>query len=97
MKVVFLKYARQELDDATQFYALEFSGLGRRFREEVKNAVSRIIEYPEAWPLERGDFRKCKLHKFPYVSCSILLIRRRSLSLQLRISTENLNTGLIGK
>ena len=67
MKVVFLKYAKQELDDATQFYELEFSGLGRRFREEVKNAVSRIVEYPEAWPLERGDFRKCMLHKFPYV------------------------------
>jgi hypothetical protein len=38
MKVIFLKYARQELDDATQFYELEFSGLGQRFREEVKNA-----------------------------------------------------------
>ena len=67
MKVIFLKYAKQELDDAIQFYELEFSGLGQRFREEVKNTVSRIVEYPEAWPLERGDIRKCMLHKFPYV------------------------------
>ena len=66
MNVVFLKYARQELDDATQFYEMEFSGLGQRFREEVKRAVSRIVEYPEAWPLERGDIRKCKLYKFSY-------------------------------
>ncbi|NTW70238.1 MAG: type II toxin-antitoxin system RelE/ParE family toxin [Chlorobiaceae bacterium] len=66
MKVVFLKYARQELDDAIQFYEMEFSGLGQSFSEEVKKAVSRIVAYPEAWPLEREDIRKCMLHKFPY-------------------------------
>jgi plasmid stabilization system protein ParE len=67
MNVIFLKYAKQELDDATQFYEMEFSGLGPRFREEVKNTVSRIVEYPEAWPQERGDIRKCMLYKFSYV------------------------------
>lgn len=65
-KVVFLRYAKFELDDATHFYNMEFIGLGQSFKEEVKKAVSRIAEYPEAWPAVRGDIRKCVIHKFPY-------------------------------
>jgi len=66
MKVVFLKYAQQELDDAAYFYEMEFRGLGKNFKTEVKKAISRIAEYPEAWPQEYGDVRKCLIHKFPY-------------------------------
>ena len=66
MKVIFSKYARQELDDATQYYEIEYRGLGKRFRDEVRKAAKRISEYPEAWSVERGEVRKCTLHKFPY-------------------------------
>jgi hypothetical protein len=66
MKVIFSKYAKQELDDATQYYEIEYQGLGKRFREEVRKAAKRISGYPEAWSVERGDVRKCILHKFPY-------------------------------
>ena len=66
MKVIFSKYAKLELEDATHFYELEYKGLGRRFKKEVKNAATRISEYPKAWSVERGDVRKCLLHKFPY-------------------------------
>ena len=66
MKVIFSKYAKLELEGAIRFYELEFKGLGRRFKEEVKKAAIRISEYPEAWSVERGDVRKCLLHRFPY-------------------------------
>jgi hypothetical protein len=66
MKVIFSKYAKFELDDAVCFYELEFAGLGQRFSEEVKKAAIRISDYPEAWSIERGEIRKCLLHKFPY-------------------------------
>jgi len=66
MKVVFSKYAELELYDATNFYELEFKGLGRRFKKEVQNAAKIIAEYPEALSVERGEVRKCLLHKFPY-------------------------------
>jgi plasmid stabilization system protein ParE len=66
MKVIFSKYAKQELDDATHYYEVEYPGLGMRFREEIRKAARRISEYPEAWSVERGDVRKCALHKFPY-------------------------------
>lgn len=66
MRVIFTRIARQELDAAVRYYELEYSGLGRRFREEVKKAALRIAEYPQAWSTERGEIRKCLLHKFPY-------------------------------
>ncbi|PPD28894.1 MAG: plasmid stabilization protein [Methylomonas sp.] len=52
--------------DAVCYYELEYPGLGRRFKEEVRKAAVRISEYPLAWSLERGEVRKCLLHKFPY-------------------------------
>ncbi|MBU0673218.1 MAG: type II toxin-antitoxin system RelE/ParE family toxin [Proteobacteria bacterium] len=66
MKVVFIKKAKQELEDSVCLYELEFTGLGRRFKEEVRKAVLRIKDYPFAWSVERGDVRKCVLHKFPF-------------------------------
>ena len=66
MQVAFSEYASQELDDAIHYYELEYNGLGEKFREEVKIAAIRIFEYPDAWSVERGDVRKCLLHKFPH-------------------------------
>ena len=66
MKVVFTRYARLELQDAIAFYELELPGLVRQFKEEVRQAISRVIAYPHAWSIERGEVRKCLLHRFPY-------------------------------
>ena len=66
MKVFFSKYAQQELEDAALFYEFEYAGLGKKFKEEVRKAAIRISEYPKAWSVERGEVRKCLLHKFPY-------------------------------
>ncbi|MFO1432119.1 MAG: type II toxin-antitoxin system RelE/ParE family toxin [Candidatus Competibacteraceae bacterium] len=66
MKIIFSKLAKQELDDATRYYEIQYRGLGKRFRKEVYIAVKRILKYPEAWSSSGGDVRKCLLHKFPY-------------------------------
>ncbi len=66
MRVIFTRIARQELNDAVRFYELEYSGLGNKFKEEVRKAVLRIVAFPHAWSTARGDVRKCLLHKFPY-------------------------------
>ena len=65
-RIIFTRYAKQELEDAVRYYELEYSGLGKRFKEEVERAALRIAEYPQAWSVDRGDVRKCLLHKFPY-------------------------------
>ena len=66
MRIIFSKFAKQEIEDAVSYYEREYSGLGKRFKEEVRLASLRIAEYPQAWSTERGDVRKCLLHKFPY-------------------------------
>ncbi len=66
MRIIFTRLARLELEDAVRYYELEYSGLGNRFKEEVRKAALRIATYPQAWSIERGDVRKCLLHKFPY-------------------------------
>ena len=55
MRIVFSQYAKLELE-----------GLGRKFKEEIKKAAVRVSKYPKAWSVERGEVRKCLLHKFPY-------------------------------
>ncbi len=64
MKVIFSSYARNELGDAAHFY--EYEGLGKLFRTEIRKAAKRIASYPESWAIEKGEIRKCLLHKFPY-------------------------------
>jgi len=66
MRVIFTKFAKIELDGATAFYELEYAGLGKRFKEEIRRSISRIVEHPQAWSIERGEIRKYLLHKFPY-------------------------------
>lgn len=66
MRVLFTRLARQEVEDATAFYEQERSGLGSRFREEVRATIRRIQENPAAWPVVRGDVRAGLLYRFPY-------------------------------
>jgi len=66
MRVVFSKFAKLELEDAVRFYEAQYSGLGKRFKDEVRKAALRISEYPTAWSSENSEIRKCLLHKFPY-------------------------------
>ena len=44
MKVVFSRYAKEELDDAVRFYELQHQGLGKQLRREVKDAAKRAHE-----------------------------------------------------
>ncbi len=48
MKILFSKFAKNELDDAIAFYETELAGLGLRFREEIRSSIARINEHPEA-------------------------------------------------
>lgn len=93
MRIVFTILAKQEPGDAVRYYELEYSGLGRRFREEVRKAALRIASYPDAWPIERSEVRKCLLHKFPYkllysVEKTIFLLLRWCINIVSRITGQ---------
>lgn len=63
MKAFFSEFAERELNDAVDYLEMEFDGLGESFKEEVRRAVERIRNHPLAWSTERGDVRKCLLHR----------------------------------
>lgn len=49
MKVTYLDAADSEFDEAIAYYNDERAGLGFEFADEVKEALERIKNYPEAW------------------------------------------------
>ena len=53
MDVIFDRLAKLELHDAAEYYELEVPGLGLRFTEEIKLGILRILEYPNAWAIEK--------------------------------------------
>lgn len=66
MKIEILEIAGKEFITAKEFYDLDQPGLGVRFENEIKQALSRIQHYPTAWSLERKEIRRYVIHRFPY-------------------------------
>lgn len=66
MKIEFLEEARFELDEAVDFYNQELPGLGKRFLQEVLNAIERIAQFPNAWHPLSANTRRCQTRVFPY-------------------------------
>ncbi len=66
MKVGFLEAAEYELQCAMDYYNQQKQGLGHEFLAEIKAAVARITDFPEAWqPLSKRT-RRCLTRRFPY-------------------------------
>ena len=66
MKIQLLEVAKDELDEAVEYYNREAPGLGADFLAEILNALGRIEKYPEAWhPLSKRT-RRCRTRRFPY-------------------------------
>ena len=66
MNIEISEFAHEESDEAVLFYELQQRGLGLRFRGEVRKSIDRIKRHPKAWPIERGEVRRCFVYKFPY-------------------------------
>jgi hypothetical protein len=66
LRVRFLSPASIELDEASQYYDHQLSGLGFRFFQEVNAAIGRIKLMPEAWTRIGEQTRRCLLKGSPY-------------------------------
>ena len=66
MKVRYLSVAELELQEAIEFYESVDIGLGIRFYGEVRNAIDRIKQLPDAWAPLTGNTRRCRTKVFPY-------------------------------
>jgi hypothetical protein len=60
-EISFLDAAQSEFDDA-----IDYSGFGFEFAEEVEQALERINHYPEAWSPLSLRVRRCVANQFPY-------------------------------
>jgi plasmid stabilization system protein ParE len=66
MKLLYLDAANSEFDEAIAYYNIQSAGLGFEFADEIKEAIERIKNYPEAWTPLSGRVRRCQVHRFPY-------------------------------
>lgn len=65
--VVFHLEAEVDLYTAAAYYEKQRIGLGRELRREVEEAVLRLRENPQAFPLhDKRGTRKCLVRRFPY-------------------------------
>jgi plasmid stabilization system protein ParE len=66
VKIEVLEVARQEFDEAFEYYESRQQGLGEGFRKAVREQVQKIASHPDAWVLVRHGTRKCLGSRFPY-------------------------------
>lgn len=66
MKVDFLSEAAEEFLAAISRYNDERKGLGDEFAAEVRRAVERIEQFPNAWVALSRRTRRCLVNRFPY-------------------------------
>jgi plasmid stabilization system protein ParE len=62
MEIRLLDVARQELDDALEYYNAEVPGLGDQFLLEALSTFDRIKEFAKAW----HPYTRCQTRRFPY-------------------------------
>ncbi len=66
MLIRFLEPALAEFEDAVAYYESQSPELGLQFVREVRSAIERIVQYPEAWSPLSLRTRRCQTHMFPY-------------------------------
>ncbi len=58
--------AKDEFNEAIEYYGDCEPGLGYDFSIEGRVAIQNIVSYPTAWPIVEEDVRRCPVNRFPY-------------------------------
>jgi plasmid stabilization system protein ParE len=66
MKIIFDEFAKNEFQDAIEYYDFEVAGLGKKFKEEIKRALRNVKKFPHIGTVEEDEIRRYILHKFPF-------------------------------
>ena len=66
MQIEFIEPASLELDDAIEYYELQFQGLGKKFFEEILETTELISQFPDLFTRNSEHTRRAVLRKFPF-------------------------------
>jgi hypothetical protein len=57
--------AQEEIDEVIAFYDNVDQNLGDDFLVELQSAISRLLQFPEAWQKVTPSARRCLFNRFP--------------------------------
>lgn len=66
MKLKLLTAAKSDVADAIAYYNSKEPGLGSEFAAEVRKAIERVLQFPNAWASVSNRVRRCQVNRFPY-------------------------------
>ena len=66
MRFYFHEDAEAEFDRAVEYYEDSRSGLGLEFAQKVYSAITRVIQFPDAWSPMSKNTRRCLVSRFPF-------------------------------
>ena len=58
--------ADKEVEEIITYYDGIHEPLGDQFFSELQNAISRVLQLPDAWQKISPSARRCLLKRFPY-------------------------------
>jgi len=65
--LVFKEEALEEIRQAQLWYDVQKPGLGERFRQDLHESLTIVVENPPGYSIRRDPYRAVLLAKFPYV------------------------------
>lgn len=66
MKIRFLTFAQQEIDEAYLWFEERSAGKGVEFLDEIDRAVRLVLAYPFVGAEIEPGIRRCLVARFPY-------------------------------
>ncbi|MCI0493987.1 type II toxin-antitoxin system RelE/ParE family toxin [candidate division KSB1 bacterium] len=66
MKIKIHELAVQEFDEAIEWYELQSTGLGKRFKNAVVEQIKKVKKHPGWYLIEADNIYKAYVPKFPY-------------------------------
>lgn len=66
MRVLFSPEARLEYEDAYAYYEAQQQRLGQRLKQDTRQALLRIRQWPLSCAVEKEGIRRLLLTRFPY-------------------------------
>lgn len=66
MDYSFHPLADKEVDEIVVYYDDIEDTLGDEFFSELQNAITRVVQFPDAWQKVWPSARRCLFNRFPY-------------------------------